>query len=142
MKCGALLLLSLLATNMAFCTPQKAEPNPQIPATPQANSPGAFGSSHAPGISTAEDAALQGRIEQALQNDASLSGSHIAVSVTRGEIALSGTVASTKDRETADRITQSFDGNRHFADQLFVTGQNQTNFPASKGASPQHTGPQ
>jgi glycerol-3-phosphate dehydrogenase len=136
MNFGATLLLLLLAASAAVCAPQKAEPNPQVPATPQAISPGALGSSHAPGISAAENATLRGRIQQALQNDTSLSGSHIAVSVTSSDIELTGMVASSKDKETADRIAQSFDGNRHFTDKLVVNGQNQFNPAAKNGASP------
>lgn len=135
MKLGALLLLLFFATSAAVCASQKAEPNPQVPATPPANSPGAMGSSHAPGIPMADDAALQGRIQQALQNDSGLAASHITVAVTNSDIQLSGTVASGKDRETVDRIAQSFDGNRRFTDKLVVSGQAQPQPPAKTGTA-------
>ncbi len=101
---------------------QKAEPNAQAPAVPQANNPanpnGGLGQPD-----PAANAALQGRIQQALQNEPTLSASHVSVSVTDSAIELSGTAASTKDKETAERIAQSFDGNRKFTDKLLVTGQ-------------------
>jgi hypothetical protein len=124
MKFAASSLLLILTTVAAVSAlPQKAEPNPQIPATPQANSSSAMGSSNAPGISAADDAALQGRIQQALQSEPSLSASHVSVAVTDTEIQLSGTAASGKDKETAERIAASFDGNRRLTDKLAVTGQ-------------------
>ena len=98
---------------------QKAEPNAQAPAVPQANNPANPNGQPDP----AADAALQGRIQQALQNEPTLSASHVSVSVTDISIELSGTAASTRDKETAERIAQSFDGNRKFTDKLVVTGQ-------------------
>jgi len=108
---------------------QKAEPNSQNPATPQANN----GQSSATSgnatprtlaqASVADDAALQGRIQQALQNEPSLAGSHVSVKVTSGTIELAGTAASGKDKVTAERIAESFDANRKFEDKLVVTGQ-------------------
>jgi BON domain len=97
---------------------RKAEPNSQAPAVPQANN-GANLNQPDP----AANAALQGRIQQALQSEPSLSASHVSVSVTDNAIELSGTAASSKDKETAERIAQSFDGNRKFNDKLTVTGQ-------------------
>ena len=69
------------------------------------------------------DAALQGRIQEALRNEPGLAASHIAVNVTDSAIEISGTVPSGKDKQTAERIAQSFDGNRKFEDKLLVTGQ-------------------
>jgi hypothetical protein len=104
---------------------QKAEPNPQNPATPQANNPpdsnGAGRTLGQP--DPAANAALQGRIQEALRNEPTLASSQVSVNVTDTAIELFGTVASTKDKETAERIAESFDGNRKFTDKLVVTGQ-------------------
>ncbi len=100
---------------------QKAQPNPQAPAT-QGNNPANRDSTLGP-PDPAANAALQGRIQQALQSEPTISASHVSVSVTDSAIELSGTAASTKDKETAERIAQSFDGNRKFTDNLVVTGQ-------------------
>ena len=114
---------------------QKAEPNPKIPATPQANDghnlpPSQVDTQPANGAATsfnqptaADNAALQGHIQQALNTDPALAGSHISVIVTDSAIELSGTVASSKDKLAARRIAQSFDGNRKFEDKTMVTGQ-------------------
>jgi len=125
----------------AYHPPQKAETNKEIPATPQANS----GNRGAGSASTAEprptdSATVRSHIEQALGKEPSLNDSHIGVSVTDSAIELSGTVASAKDKQTADRIAQSFDGNRRFSDKLMVTGQgsaaNATRNDAGKSAVP------
>ena len=113
---------------------QKAEPNAQAPAVPQANNPASL---NPPDPAT--NAALQGRIQQALQNDSTLSSSHVSVSVTDSAIELSGTAASIKDKETAERIAQSFDGNRKFTDKLTVTGQAPgANNSGAGSSNPQH----
>jgi len=101
---------------------QKAEPNPQVPATPQANS----GSNDAANASAApqseSNATLQGQIQQALLNEPSLKESHISVNVTDSASQLSGTVGSGKDKQIAERIAESFNGNRNVEDKLVVTG--------------------
>jgi len=140
-----LFLLSAGMVLLVYADGQKAEPNPQAPATPQANTgqtsasspqatPGTTSSSAAPTTPaqpSADDAALQGRIQQALQNEPGLSAAHISVIVTDGAIEISGTVASSQDKQTAERIAESFDGNRKFEDKLTVTGQTPASPPAT-----------
>jgi hypothetical protein len=113
----------LMKSTYAYLDGQKAEPNQQIPATPQANTgnPTSANSTLEPNL--AGDAALQGRIQQALSNEPTLGSSHITVNVTDSAIELSGTAASIQDKQTAERIAESFDGNREFHDKLVVTGQ-------------------
>lgn len=133
----------LPAANASYASEeQKAEPNPQAPATPQASNPakqnGGLGQTD-----PAANPALQGRIQQALQNEPTLASSHVSVSVTDSAIELSGTVPSTKDKETAARIAQSFDGNRKLTDKLIVAGQapvvnNTGKSNHSNASSPQH----
>lgn len=133
------MLVFVLAAGTAFA--QKAEPNKQVPATPQANSGEPSGAS-ASTIQRPElenSATLRSQIENALSNEPSLSGSHVSVNVTDNEIQLSGTAASPKDKLTAERIAQSFDGNRKFTDNLLVTGQAGAPNPATnKSAAPKH----
>lgn len=100
---------------------QKAEPNTQVPATPQANTGRADDTLGQP--NPADNASLQGRIQQALTQDPTLSTSHVVVNVTDSAIELTGTADSIRSKETAERIAESFDGNRKFADKLLVTGQ-------------------
>ena len=68
------------------------------------------------------NAALQGRIQDALRNEPTLGSSHVQTNVTASTIELTGTVGSTQDKQTAERIAQSFDGNRKLDDKLVVTG--------------------
>lgn len=68
------------------------------------------------------DSTLQSQIENALRNEPGLSNSHVTVNVTAESIDLSGTVGSSKDKLAAERIAQSFDGNRKLTDNLMVTG--------------------
>src|SRR5690349_4233965 len=112
-----ILVIALGATTVALSPPpQKSEPYQQAPAAPQANA----GSQNATTPATAmprageSDATLQGRIQQALQNESGLDASHVSVKVTDTAIELSGSVPSGEDKQTAQRIAQSFDGNRKF----------------------------
>jgi hypothetical protein len=72
----------------------------------------------------AENGPLQTRIENGIRNEPGLGDSHVSVTVSDRTIDLSGTVASSKDRLTAERIAESFDGNRQLNDKLIVTGAN------------------
>ncbi len=65
---------------------------------------------------------LQSRIEDALRNEPTLGASHLTATVTDSGVDLSGTVGSTKDKQTAERIASSFDGNRQLHDNIVVTG--------------------
>jgi hypothetical protein len=68
------------------------------------------------------DSSLQSQIENALRNEPTLGDSHIAVNVSTASIDLGGTVGSSKGKQTAERIAQSFDGNRKLNDSLMITG--------------------
>jgi BON domain len=71
------------------------------------------------GLSSAE---IQQKIEAALRNEPTLSGSNLTVNVTDDTINVSGTVASGKDRTTASRIVQSFGENRKVKEKINVSG--------------------
>jgi hypothetical protein len=51
-----------------------------------------------------------------------LSSSNVNVNVTDSTIELSGTVATGKEKQTAERIAQSYAGNRKIVDRITVTG--------------------
>jgi osmotically-inducible protein OsmY len=81
------------------------------------------GNSDGNGMSTPlSNGTLQSRIEDAVRNEPTLGNSLITVNVTDNGIDLSGTVGSTKNKQTAERIAESFDGNRKLNDSLVVTG--------------------
>jgi hypothetical protein len=68
------------------------------------------------------NAGLQSRINDALRNEPTLGASHVTANVSNSGIDLSGTVGSAKDKQTAERIASSFDGNRKITDSIVVTG--------------------
>lgn len=71
---------------------------------------------------SSDTATLQGQIQQALQNETTLSNDKVTTNVTDTEIELTGTVATGKDKQTAKRIAQSYAGNRKVVDHIKVTG--------------------
>jgi hypothetical protein len=68
------------------------------------------------------NAGLQSRINDALRNEPTLGASRVTASVSDSGIDLGGTVGSVKDKQTAERIASSFDGNRKITDNIVVTG--------------------
>ena len=90
--------------------------------SPSANSVNNPDVPQAPSPDANNDAALQSRIDDALRNEPTLGASHVVSKVTDSGIELSGTVGSTKDKQTAERIASSFDGNRKLTDNIVVTG--------------------
>jgi len=72
---------------------------------------------------------LKAQIENALRNEPTLSNANVAVSVTDSNIDLAGTVPTSNDKQTAERIAQSYSGNRQLTDHL--------NVGSSSGMTPQ-----
>jgi hypothetical protein len=72
---------------------------------------------------------LKSQIENALRNEPTLSNANVAVTVTDSNIDLSGSVPTANDKQTAERIAQSYSGNRQLTDHL--------NVGSSSGMSPQ-----
>lgn len=90
--------------------------------SPSGNSVSSTGTPQPPSPDTGSNAALQSRIDDALRNEPTLGASHVVSNVTDSGIELSGSVGSTKDKQTAERIASSFDGNRKLTDNVVVTG--------------------
>lgn len=67
---------------------------------------------------------LQTQIQSAVRNEPTLASDNVNVSVSSDEIDLSGSVATPKEKLTAQRIAQSYAGNRKVKDQLTVNGHN------------------
>src|SRR5579863_4093405 len=68
---------------------------------------------------------LQSNIDNAMRREPSLSNSQVTVHVSDVAIDLGGSVSSVKDRQTAERIAQSFSVDRKLNDKLVVTGASQ-----------------
>ena len=90
--------------------------------SPSSTSVGSAGTPQPPSPDASSNAGLQSRIDDALRNEPTLGASHVVSNVTDTGIELSGTVGSTKDKQTAERIASSFDGNRKLTDNIAVTG--------------------
>lgn len=75
---------------------------------------------------------MQTQIQNALRNEPTLVNDSVSVAVSDEEITVSGTVASTKEKLTAQRIVQSYAGNRRLKDHLKVSARNQDNLSNPK----------
>jgi osmotically-inducible protein OsmY len=93
---------------------------------------GATSSGTTGSMTASETGDLQGKIENALKAEPTLSSSSLVVNVSGDSIELSGSVPSGKEKQTAKRIAQSFAGNRKVSDRITVTG----------NATPSSTAPQ
>jgi len=69
-----------------------------------------------------DSASLQSTIQDKLKSEPMLSSSSVNVNVTDATIELSGTVATGKEKQTAERIAQSYAGNRKLVNRITVTG--------------------
>jgi|SRR5579859_5902088 len=109
--------------------PSSSQTNPngsmtQTPASPEQ----APSSQQAPGATAAAAGGdIQMQIQNALQKEPTLSNDNLTVSVTDDAIELNGTVASSKEKQTAKRIAQSYAGNRKVKEHLTVSGQGSDN---------------
>lgn len=73
-------------------------------------------------MGTAQNATqIQSEIQNALQQQGTLSGSNIQVNVTDTNVELTGTVATPDQKQTAERIAGSYAGNRRVVNHITVT---------------------
>jgi osmotically-inducible protein OsmY len=77
------------------------------------------------GAAASTDDQLQQQIQTALKNEPTLSNDSINVNVAADKIELSGTAASGKEKKTAQRIAESYAGNRKVENHITVSGQGQ-----------------
>jgi hypothetical protein len=104
-------------------TSQTGQAQPSANAqSPSVNSVGTAGTPQPSSPDANNNAGLQSRINDALRNEPTLGASHVTASVSDSGIDLTGTVGSVKDKQTAERIASSFDGNRKLTDNVAVTG--------------------
>lgn len=80
-----------------------------------------------PTVSRLSNTELQQKIQQSLGHTADLSAADsVHVTVTDTEIHLDGTVASGSEKRAAERLAQSFGGNRLFKNSLQIAGSQRT----------------
>ncbi|MCU1283865.1 MAG: hypothetical protein JWO13_215 [Acidobacteriales bacterium] len=122
-----------------------------VPKTPGSTTPGAAeagGKSTLPqssegGVGSLNEGGLTSdqlheRIDNALRNEPTLSGSNLTVNVGDDSIDVTGTATSNKERVTARRIVQSFAGNRRVRERITVRGGGVSNAaPAITGSKPE-----
>jgi osmotically-inducible protein OsmY len=97
----------------------------QSPSTSQSPPTEPSSSQQAPGTTAAAGGDVQMQIQNALQKEPTLSNDSITVAVSDDAIELNGTVATSKEKQTAKRIAQSYAGNRKIKDHLTVSASNQ-----------------
>lgn len=131
----ALIAFLLLAVGLAEAQVPAAATGGQSAASPISGNVPSNNNGAAPSeIRDQNDGALQSQIENALRDEPTLGNSHILVNVSTESIDLGGTVGSSKDKQTAERIAQSFDGNRKLNDNLMTTGQGHSNLAPDHSA--------
>jgi hyperosmotically inducible periplasmic protein len=133
-----LLALVLWAAALAVAQTSAGSSGGQLSTAPNAQtapSNSSDASANPPGSTNQNDSSLQSQIANALRDEPALSNSHIVVNISGESIDLSGTVGSSKDKQTAERIAQSFDGNRKLNDSLTITGQKPGNGQAGSATN-------
>ena len=102
------------------------------------SSTSASGSSSLPASDqpSSDSVSLQSTIQDKLKSEPLLSSSSVNVNVTDSTIALSGTVSTGKEKQTAERIAQSYAGNRKVVDRITVTGNGNASSSGSGQATP------
>jgi hypothetical protein len=119
----AVIAFLLLAVGLSLAQAPAATAGGQSAASPSSsNVPNNNNAAALSATGDQNDGALQSRIENALRTEPTLGNSHILVNISPESIDLGGTVGSSKDKQTAERIAQSFDGNRKLNDNLMITG--------------------
>ena len=102
------------ASSQAGTAGQTSDPSSQ-------SSMGAQSQSGSMGSAAADDQ-LQQQIQTALKNDPSLANDAFVIVITTDAIDLSGDVATGKEKKTAQRITESYAGNRKVKNNISVGG--------------------
>jgi osmotically-inducible protein OsmY len=108
--------------NQGAQTPVSSDSGSAAQQSPSSSSVTSAGTPQPPSPDANSNAGLQSRIDDALRNEPTLGASHVVSNVTDNAIELSGTVGSAKDKQTAERITASFNGNRKLTNNIVVTG--------------------
>lgn len=101
-----------------------ADANGQTPSTTGGGVAGAAGAAAASSDSGMSNGALQSQIQNALKNEPTLVNDNLNVSVSEDQIELSGSAGSAREKLTAERIVQSYAGNRKVKDHVTPNGHN------------------
>lgn len=110
--------------------PQQERPQGQSPTVPQGEAP-------LPSSNVSDSSSLQQQLDQAFQSEPSLNGSRIDVAVSDSQVNLTGSVATNKDKVTAERIAKSYAGSRKVVDKVTVTPNSSPQDQTSPNTPPQ-----
>lgn len=103
-----------------------ANANGQTPGSTTGGVAGATTVQNTPAVGNSENGlssgGLQSQIQNALKNEPTLINNNLNVSVSDDQIDLAGTVATAKEKLTAERIAESYAGNRKVKDRVTISG--------------------
>ena len=102
-------------TSPSSQTPSSQTPSSQTPSSPSSEPAGSMSQTPAAGSSDVQD-----KIQKAIQQDSSLSGANVNVSVTGDKVELTGTVASKDQKKTVKQIADSNAGGMKVVDHVKV----------------------
>jgi osmotically-inducible protein OsmY len=156
MRKSICLPIFLMVVGLALATSQTSTPSSSASQVPAAKQSSPAGSEHPPspaqtantGSSAPDSSAasqsesetstgdLQAQIQNALKNEPTLMHDRVNVSVSEEQIDVSGSVATAKEKLTAQRIVQSYAENRKVNDHVTVSGHKSGTSPAPNAGNP------
>lgn len=136
------LLVLGMALPLAYATAQTGNPTSSTNPRPGQSKP-ATGITENQAVTTesASSSEMQTQIQNALKNEPTLANNAVTVAVSDDEISISGVVATAKEKLTAQRIVQSYAGNRRVKDHLRISARSQDN-PENSNQNPVRNGDQ
>jgi len=126
-------LVAFQQTGSASQDNPQNQSSPQTPVNPPNSDPGASanGTTGQTSQTNANTSDVQDRVQKALQQDSSLTGSNINVSVQNNRVELTGTVASRDQKKTARDIAENNAAGMKVVDHLKVSSSASTSTPST-----------
>jgi len=126
-------LVAFQQTGSASQDNPQNQSSPQTPVNPPSSDPGASanGTTGQTSQTNANTSDVQDRVQKALQQDSSLTGSNINVSVQNNRVELTGTVAGRDQKKTARDIAENNAAGMKVVDHLKVSSSASTSTPST-----------
>jgi osmotically-inducible protein OsmY len=126
-------LVAFQQTGSASQDNPQNQSSPQTPVNPPNSDPGASanGTTGQTSQTNANTSDVQDRVQKALQQDSSLTGANINVSVENNRVELTGTVASRDQKKTAHDIAENNAAGMKVVDHLKVSSSASTSAPST-----------
>lgn len=135
------LLVLGMALPLANATAQTGNPASSTNSRPGQSKPATGITESQVTTEAASSSEMQTQIQNALKNEPTLANDAVTVAVSDDEISISGAVATAKEKLTAQRIVQSYAGNRRVKDHLRISARSQDN-PENSNQNPARNGDQ